>query len=101
MKTAFSAPALVLALAAFAAPAFAGGEFGHWRAPSDHAPASASGSSASYNPSVNGTAGSGQDTKTEGDAISARDGLDNASLNMGQITSSGQASPQGTPGGNK
>jgi hypothetical protein len=91
--------ALILAgtVVGFAMPAVAG-DFGLWRAPSDHAQASGSGTSASYNPSINGTAGSGKATSTEGDAISSRTGLQNAALNMAQITSSGQASPQGTPG---
>jgi hypothetical protein len=78
-------------------PALAGGQFGQWRAPSPQV-SSPAGSSAQYNPSVNGTAGSGQATVTEGGAISSRTGLENAGLNMSQITSSGQASPHGTPG---
>jgi hypothetical protein len=88
---------LSIALVALTLPASAG-EFGLWRAPSDHAQPSPAGTSASYNPSINGTAGSGKDTATEGDAISARTGLGNAAQTLSEITSSGQANPQGTPG---
>lgn len=90
---------LAIAVASIALPA-AAGDFGLWRAPSDHAQPSSAGTSASYNPSINGTAGSGKDTMTEGDAISARTGLGNATETVNEITSSGQAAPQGTPGGN-
>lgn len=89
----------ILALVAMSVPALAAGDFGLWRAPTDNAQPSSAGTSAGYNPSINGTAGSGQNTATEGDAISSRTGLGNATETLNEINSSGQASPQGTPGG--
>ena len=77
-------------VAASATTAFAGGEFGNWRAPDANSVTSPAGDSSTYNPSVN------DHTTTEGAQLSMRGG-DNAVNNMAEITSSGQASPQGDP----
>ena len=89
-KLPFATALIAISISGSILPATAG-DFGLWRAPSDHAQPSSSGTSAGYNPSINGTAGSGKATQTEGDAISARTGLGNASETLAEITSSGQA----------
>jgi hypothetical protein len=91
--------AFALAFGSLAAPALAG-DFGLARSPGINAPASLwwNPTDNKYNPHSNGTAGDGAGVFNEGTAISARNGLENAALNMEQLNLSGQASPKGTPG---
>jgi hypothetical protein len=99
-KLVSAATGAVLTLAAVT-PALGEGGFGQWRAPDANSVTSPNGDSSIYNPHVDGTAGSGKNTYSEGDAISSRTGLENATQTTQDINSSGQASPQGTPGGGR